>query len=377
MTTLRPDLPTTTPLRHVVDTPPPELLASWSRRVLAVVLDHALIAAVTFLLLPLQPVTPLTLPGLPPTAPGGVLAQYPGSDNDGGMWWVAALVAVMMLGQAYTGSTPGKLVTGIAVVRRHDARPAGLLRTALRALVHVLDGLVLMIGFLRPLWHPARQTWADSAAGTVVLRTSAPRPFLWVTEPDPPPPWERQTAPRWRRAAWWVVAALCGPALVLTYGPSSGTGATRADEWCADRGQPAPDGTFTLVDGSVAATRVAPATVTRLGIERRQIPTTDDDVRVAWHWEGESPAEPVELRVAFTSADGSVTRTVHARLDPAGYVEPDWTSSLGPTSVDGDHLVIPRQVLDPLGPDWTWEVSATTAQGRDAGRCSGPGDTWG
>ncbi len=45
-------------------------------------------------------------------------------------------------------------------------------------MAHILDAL-LYIGFLRPLWHPQRRTFADSLCSTVVLRrVRPPVPFL-------------------------------------------------------------------------------------------------------------------------------------------------------------------------------------------------------
>lgn len=349
--------------------PPPELLASWSRRVVAVVLDHALIAAATFLAVPVQPVTPLTLPGLPETAGAtGTTAAH-----GAGAWWPAALVVAMMLGQAYLGQTPGKLVMGIAVVRLDDARPAGVLRTAARAFIHVLDGLVLMIGFLRPLWHHRRQTWADGVAGTVVIRTNAPLP---VTPRYRAPvstlrSWEQPARSPGRRWAWWVTAVACGPALALTYGPVSITGDGGTVETCDSSATPDTSG-VALLDATVETTSGTSATISRLGIERRYAPATNPELRVAWSWDGELPDEVVELRVALTSADGTVTRTVEARLDEWGGLEtsPGWTSSFGPGTVVGDQLVLPFDVVSYLGPGWTWTASARSASGGVLGSCA-------
>ena len=134
--------------------------ASWGRRVFAYLLDTAIVSAVTFLAVgPLG--APAILPVLTPsTGTGGVVVTDSG-------WLVATFLALAVL-QAYLGWTPGKRTVGIVVVREETGRPAGLVATVLRWLAHVLDA-ILLIGFLRPLWHAQRKTFADSLLHTVVL----------------------------------------------------------------------------------------------------------------------------------------------------------------------------------------------------------------
>lgn len=136
--------------------------APWGQRVVAAILDDAILAGVTWLTLGTG-FSPVTLtPGFAAAGTenwsGGPLVLVP----------VAVLVVLLVL-QALTGWTPGKLVTGIRVVREDEHRPAGLWRTAARWVLHVLDA-ILLIGYLRPLWHAKRQTFADSIVRTVVVR---------------------------------------------------------------------------------------------------------------------------------------------------------------------------------------------------------------
>jgi Mce-associated membrane protein len=134
--------------------------ARWSRRVVGALLDEGLLAGVTWLALGEEGRAPwLSIPV--PDQDG----QVPWTQS----WWVVAAVAVVLLLQAWTGWSPGKLVVGIAVVRDRDLRPAGLLRTLVRWPLHILDS-ILFIGLLRPLWHRERRTFADSIVGTVVVR---------------------------------------------------------------------------------------------------------------------------------------------------------------------------------------------------------------
>lgn len=80
--------------------------------------------------------------------------------------------------QGRSGQSVGKRVLGIQLVRpvmRRTGRFAtypGVGRSLYRLFAHVLDVpfLPLSIGGLRPLWHWHRQTFADTAAHTVVLR---------------------------------------------------------------------------------------------------------------------------------------------------------------------------------------------------------------
>ncbi|WP_020013549.1 RDD family protein [Promicromonospora sukumoe] len=136
--------------------------ASWGQRVVAALLDNAILAGVAWLALGAGFNAPMLVPVWSGTTEaarsGGPLVLVP----------VAALVLLLLL-QALTGWTPGKLVTGIRVVREDEHRPAGLGRTLARWVLHLLDA-ILLIGYLRPVWHAKRQTFADSIVRTVVLR---------------------------------------------------------------------------------------------------------------------------------------------------------------------------------------------------------------
>ncbi|MFI6425068.1 RDD family protein [Promicromonospora sp. NPDC050880] len=134
--------------------------AAWWQRVLAALLDDAVLAGVTWLALG----TGVAQPTLTP---------YLGPDGDG--WPSSPLVlvpvgavALLLVLQGTTGWTPGKLVVGIRVVDERLAGPAGVWTTLARWALHLLDAL-LLIGYLRPLWHRKRQTFADAIVGTVVV----------------------------------------------------------------------------------------------------------------------------------------------------------------------------------------------------------------
>lgn len=137
--------------------------ASWRQRVFAALLDNAILAGVTWLALGPEFGVPTLTPRWGSAAEdaarsGGPLVLVP----------IAALALLLVL-QALTGWTPGKLVTGIRMVREEEDRPAGLWKTVARWALHLLDAFFL-IGYLRPLWHAKHQTFADSIVRTVVLR---------------------------------------------------------------------------------------------------------------------------------------------------------------------------------------------------------------
>lgn len=79
--------------------------------------------------------------------------------------------------QGYTGQTWGKRRFGLCLVRQTDALPVGVRVSLVRHVAHVLDALLLLAGWFRPLWDGRRQTFADSLTTTVViLRTGWARP---------------------------------------------------------------------------------------------------------------------------------------------------------------------------------------------------------
>lgn len=140
--------------------------ATWGQRVLATVLDGAVLSGVTWLALGPEAAAPTWWPGLPPSSAVDLPLAWTSSP------WVWLLLAVYVLLQGLTGQTPGRRLVGIAVVDRVTGTPAGLLRTLVRPVVHVLDA-ILMVGYLRPLWDCRRRTFADQVLGTLVVPASS------------------------------------------------------------------------------------------------------------------------------------------------------------------------------------------------------------
>jgi uncharacterized RDD family membrane protein YckC len=133
-------------------------LASWSRRSLALVIDHVLLLPVLMLI------------GVA-SVPAAVLAAP-----------VLALGYFTFAHGGRSGRSIGERACGIAV--RSDPQRSGVARRATygqafgrAAMVYVFGGLSFMgvgaINFLWPLWDVKRQAWHDKVAGTIVVRADA------------------------------------------------------------------------------------------------------------------------------------------------------------------------------------------------------------
>lgn len=325
---------------------PPLLTARWSLRVVALLLDQALLGGVAFLA---SSTVPIGVPSYVPLVGAVESSGQPWTHNA----WVVTTVVAMLLMQAYLGSTPGKLFVGIAVVREADARPAGLLRTLGRLVAHLFDG-ILLVGYLRPVWHGKRQTYADTLARTVVLISRRPLPFRLRPGPPPlPDAWELPVAPPWRRWATWVSASACVLGVMLSVVMSGSTIGNR-DEWCTTSASLAED-SFALAGGSVA---VDPGWTVerRLGIERRRA-TDEAGIRVMWGWNGTLPQDDVTLTATFSRADGTEPLVIEHRMRD-GVVLP----GVGEPLPDGSAgVLLPLETTAALGEDWTWSLTTTVA----------------
>lgn len=69
-----------------------------------------------------------------------------------------------------TGQTPGRRVLGTKVLREQDGQLLGAGAGIGRALLHILDVLSLGIGYLWPIWDAKKQTFADKAIHSVVIK---------------------------------------------------------------------------------------------------------------------------------------------------------------------------------------------------------------
>ena len=103
------------------------------------------------------------------------------------------LMVVLVVGvpQALTGTSAGKGLMGIRVVRRDGSRPGGW-RSFLRLIAWGIDGLALLIpvALWTAIFTPGHRRVGDYLAGTYVVRRDAVDKPVTVTRPK----W-------WRRAA--------------------------------------------------------------------------------------------------------------------------------------------------------------------------------
>jgi uncharacterized RDD family membrane protein YckC len=68
-----------------------------------------------------------------------------------------------------TGQTPGDAALSIRVVDIETGETIGFGRAFGRAVVSIVSGLVILVGYLWMLWDPRRQTWHDKAVGSLPI----------------------------------------------------------------------------------------------------------------------------------------------------------------------------------------------------------------
>jgi uncharacterized RDD family membrane protein YckC len=73
-----------------------------------------------------------------------------------------------------TGQSPGKRLTGLKVIGEETGTVIGGGAGVGRGLLHIIDAVICYIGFLFPLWDAKRQTIADKIIRSVVV-TGAPK----------------------------------------------------------------------------------------------------------------------------------------------------------------------------------------------------------
>lgn len=339
--------------------------ASWSRRVVAYLLDTAIVATVLFLAVgPAYEVA--WLPGIGP----GVTSS---SFVPGGTWWSVATAGALLALQAWTGASPGKRTVGIVVVHDTTLRPAGLVRTVLRYVAHVVDA-ILYVGFLRPLWHPQRRTFADSICSTVVLRrVRPPVPFLGAG-----------SGTGGRRPSRVVTAAatvLSVGSAVFVLGPTTVAGGAAGATTCGTLDVPgsavAEDVEVTYGQGEQTMTRwgvtrtgpvaasdtsgdlVATFTPLATGSTTVAGPVEEERVLRVVADDGATLAEQRVAVLVEPSEDGSVQIDV-ADLDGSGAV-------FDPTL----ELRIDAATLATLPSGWSWDVQVGT-DGQATTSCGGP-----
>ena len=69
-----------------------------------------------------------------------------------------------------TGQTPGNAALGIRVVDIDTGEVIGYGRAFGRALMAIVSGVVLLLGYLWMLWDSRKQTWHDKVANSIPVR---------------------------------------------------------------------------------------------------------------------------------------------------------------------------------------------------------------
>ncbi|MFF2660631.1 RDD family protein [Kitasatospora sp. NPDC058032] len=87
------------------------------------------------------------------------------------LYWALPLVFLVWQWavRGRTGQSLGQRVMRIVTVDEDTARPLGPARSIVRSLLHVVDVAPGFFGFVRPLVHHRRQTWADQISRSVVV----------------------------------------------------------------------------------------------------------------------------------------------------------------------------------------------------------------
>jgi uncharacterized RDD family membrane protein YckC len=178
---MRPDLggPTWAPPRPEAQAPPDEPYAHWWRRVVATLIDSLLV--IPFWVVGVIGTT-MFIDGTTIYTDGtGGLRSIVDVDTTTSTWVgggtaVAAYIGLIVFSiwnqlvrQGRRGASIGKACLYLMVVDEEAGRPIGTPRTFVRAIAHLLDGLVFYLGYLWPLFDRRRQTFADKLMQTVVL----------------------------------------------------------------------------------------------------------------------------------------------------------------------------------------------------------------
>lgn len=85
---------------------------------------------------------------------------------------IVALLGVVFLAyfEGTKGQTPGKMVVHTRTLREADGQLLGFGLALGRRLLHILDALPCLLGYLWPAWDQKRQTFADKLVHSVVIK---------------------------------------------------------------------------------------------------------------------------------------------------------------------------------------------------------------
>jgi uncharacterized RDD family membrane protein YckC len=150
-----------------------------TRRGVAVVIDAFLLAVIPAVTVAIVGHAELRRGDCPDPIPGRDCLSFKDQvmivDKDAALLFFGMLVVlylvVFVAVQGITGASPGKALLGIRVIRA-DGTPPGFVRSMLRMLAWVVDGLVLLLPVaLWTAWFtPGHRRVGDWIAGTYVVR---------------------------------------------------------------------------------------------------------------------------------------------------------------------------------------------------------------
>jgi uncharacterized RDD family membrane protein YckC len=150
-------------------------LAAWWKRLVAAVIDTALLAIVGYLFEAIWFVTRLQSlmrfrPSVTQSFPTGL---YTGVFAIWGSTLVITLLYYGLLVGSRRGQTVGMMIMGLAVQDARAGGPIGYWRAFARQLVAIgltiLFEVPFLIDCLAPLWDRRRQAWHDRAVGCLVI----------------------------------------------------------------------------------------------------------------------------------------------------------------------------------------------------------------
>ena len=118
-------------------------LAEWPQRVVAALIDGAIIAVPYFILLKIAPLLAVLV-------------------------YLGLFIYIQFL-QGTTGQSPGKTAMKLKLLKESDGTVIGAGAAIGRAIVHVVDAIPCGVGYLWPLWDAKKQTFADKIMKTVVV----------------------------------------------------------------------------------------------------------------------------------------------------------------------------------------------------------------
>jgi uncharacterized RDD family membrane protein YckC len=140
---------------HATSTYATSTYATWGRRVVALLVDLAILLAMVAVVY-------------------GLSRLFHGT---AAAWFAVIAYTIVAAVNFYnkcvrmgrSGQTWGKQLMGFGLIREQTGKPMGLWRAVVRELAHALDYFLLGIGFLLPLWDRKRQTFADKIMKTVAV----------------------------------------------------------------------------------------------------------------------------------------------------------------------------------------------------------------